>query len=142
MNGSRMTAVAIGAAMMLMAMPAAADKVSIRPGLWETTTTMESSFMPAMPPRRTSECVREPDYDLDRMPSRQGDCRISDRSVAGNTLKWQMSCNTDGGATASGEGEMSSQGDRVEGHMTTMMELQGKRMDTKTSSTGRRLGDC
>lgn len=142
MNGSQVTTVAIGAVMMLTAVPAGADLVSIRPGLWETTTTMESSFMPAMPARRTTECVRESDYDLDRMLSGQGDCRISDRSLAGNTLKWQMSCNTGGGATASGEGEMTSHGDRIEGHMTMMMELQGKRMDTKTSWTGRRLGDC
>jgi hypothetical protein len=144
MNGSWVKAFGIGAILILVlaTVPAGAEGLSIRPGLWETTTTIESAFMPAMPPRRSTECVRAADYDLDRMLSGQGDCRIIDQVVTGDTVTWQMTCATEGGPVASGDGELTSQGDRVEGRMTLRMEFQGKHMDTKTSWTGKRLGDC
>jgi len=129
-------------AMTAVAASAGAEGVSLRPGLWQTTTTMESSFMPAMPPRQTTECIRETRYDIDRMLSGQGDCKIYDQVVEGPSVKWRMRCETDGGAAAQGQGEVTSQGDQVEGQMTIKMEFQGQRMDTKTSWTGRRLGDC
>jgi hypothetical protein len=129
-------------AVLLSSAPAGAEGIMIRPGLWETTTTMESPFMPTMPARRTTECVQESSYDLDRMLSGARDCKISDRIVTADSVKWQMSCETDGGPAAKGEGQLTVQGDRVEGHMTIQMEFQGKRTDTKTSWSGRRLGDC
>jgi hypothetical protein len=120
----------------------AADLVTVTPGMWESTVTIESSFMPSMPPQTTQECVRESVYDIKKMLRDQGDCRITDTSVTGSTLRWTMACDTEGGPNASGRGEVTSHGDRVEGNMSMKMSVQGQTMDMKTVWTGKRLGDC
>jgi hypothetical protein len=119
-----------------------ADELQIRPGLWESTITVESSFMPSMPPQTTRECVKESAYDVRDMLKDQGECRITNTSIAGSTLRWTMACDMEEGARASGHGEVTSQGDRIEGGMTMEMNMQGQSFNMKTTWTGKRIGDC
>jgi hypothetical protein len=119
----------------------AGDVVKVKPGLWESTMTMESSFMPGMPPQTTRECIRESTYDIRKLMDGQGDCRITGTSSEGSTLRWQLACDMDG-QSMTGQGQMTSHGDRLEGYMTMNMSFQGQSMDMKTSWKGKRVGDC
>jgi len=119
----------------------AGDVVKVRPGLWESTITMESSIIPGMPPQTTRECIRESTYDIRKLMDGQGDCTITGTSSEGSTLRWQLACDLDG-QSMTGQGQMTSHGDRIEGYMSMKMSFQGQSMDMKTSWTGKRLGDC
>jgi hypothetical protein len=138
------TASATYLAAMLLAMQSATanDTVTITPGLWESTVTIESSFMPAMPPQTTQECVQKSTYDIRNMLRDQGECRITETSLSGAALRWKMSCRTAGGPQANGQGEVVSHGDRIEGNMTMDMSMQGQSITLKTIWTGKRIGDC
>lgn len=131
-----------GMALLLPGWAAGGDVVTINPGLWESTTTIENSFMGSMPPHTTTECVREREYDIQKLLSDQGACTLTDTSVNGPTLSWTMSCKSEGGPSATGSGQITSHGDQVEGHMTMEMAMPGQTMQMKTSWTGRRIGDC
>ncbi|MGF1639506.1 MAG: DUF3617 domain-containing protein [Rhodospirillales bacterium] len=135
--------VSAGAAALLLAASAAAGEVvRVQPGLWQSTTTVKSAFMPSLPPRTSTECIRQAEYDVDKQLRDHGGCTITDKVVAGPTMRWTMTCSPAGGPVATGEGELTSEATRVDGRMRLTVRIQGQPLTTHVTWTARRLGDC
>lgn len=122
----------------LLSLPLSAPAAdTMKPGLWEITTTMEMPGMPFQPPAQsvrhcyTAEEVRE------RPVPQDDQCRITGLKTVGSTTSWKFECR--GEMAGKGEGEITYRGDTAyEGK--SRMQVEG--MTMTTSYQGRRIGDC
>ena len=125
---------------------AAADSLSVKPGMWRTTTvqTMEMPGMPAMPPmeRTTEACLEDGEFDpSEAFGDPEGGCRVENVSTSGNTMSFDMVCPSPQGVVR-GRASYESDGDTGKGEFEItidMGETQGKmRMEMRSE----RLGSC
>lgn len=124
-----------GAALLLPAITLAAD--TMKPGLWEISTTMEMPGMPFQaPPQMVRHCYTAQDIKEQPVPKDE-QCKITDLKTIGNKTSWKMECT--GEAAGKGEGEIAYQGDSAyEGK--SKMQTQGMTLSMKYKA--KRLGDC
>lgn len=120
----------------------AAEYLQMKPGMWESETTMTSNMFGT----RTStdrECVTADSFDpkkmMQGMPADQ--CQI-DTSVSGSVMDYTINCNMGDGGTISGTGRVETEGDTSKGEMSMTGSMQGMSMEMKVVSTGKRVGDC
>ena len=113
---------------------AQAEGLTIKPGLWETTTTMTNPFGGGEQTNTTEECVEEDHFDPESMMQDRND-------VSGNTLNFGMSCDMEG-AKSTVTGTFTSEGDAGSGNMNMNIDAGGMQMEMKMSWTSKRLGDC
>lgn len=131
----------------LLASPAAnADTPNMKPGLWETTVTMEMQGGPkgmaSVPPQTERHCVHPGDTD-DYIPqSGAGQCDVKKRQKGANTMTWTVQCNQNG-VVSKGYGENTFNGDSSTGFFDVTM-TGGPMGDVKMKSRfkSRRLGGC
>jgi hypothetical protein len=120
-----------------------AQGVPIEPGMWEMTSTMNMPMLPQ--PRVTTEmeCIEESELSPEKMTEEDMDtsCTYDTRVVDGNTMKWSMDCNSEGGASR-GEWEVTSHGDTLTGEGTVTVDAQGHSMVMNMKWDGKRVGDC
>jgi len=120
-----------------------AQGVPIEPGMWEMTSTMNMPMLPQ--PRVTTEmeCIEESELSPEKMTEEDMDtsCTFDTRVVDGNTMKWSMDCNVEGGTTH-GEWEVTSHGDTLTGEGTIAVDMQGHSMVMNMKWDGKRVGDC
>ena len=69
------------------------------------------------------------------------ECQITDQNVSGDTVSWQVSCDTEEGA-ATGTGTFRSAGASAEGSMTIEVNVQGQALQMITHWEGERVGAC
>lgn len=120
----------------------AADSISVKPGMWETTMTMTSPMFPQPRVETVTECVDKTEFSIDDlMPADQSNCSITESSVNGNTLNWKMQCQMQGGS-GEGGGRFISNGDTGSGEMHINMKMQGQSIDMQNSWQGKRIGPC
>jgi len=114
--------------------PAAA---TMKPGLWEITSTMEIPGMPFQPPPQTvRHCYTAQEVKEEPVPM-DGSCKINDLKSSGNKVSWKLECK--GEMAGQGEGEIVYQGDLAyEGK--SWLKMQGMTMTTRYK--GKRLGEC
>src|SRR5262245_24264441 len=90
------------------AAPSRAEKTVVTPipGVWwEGTVQMSMAGMGRMMPPTTDRFCRPNASGWDEPPpmGRDSDCRLTEKSVSGNTLTWKMACTKPQQATGSGE---------------------------------------
>jgi hypothetical protein len=120
----------------------ASDSVSIEPGMWEITTTMNSSMSPQPRIQTSQECIKDAQISPeDLAPSDDDSCSMSDVKVSGNSLSWSMLCNTPGGAMK-GNGNFTSEGNSGSGKMQMSMNIEGQSFDMEMVWKGHRTGSC
>lgn len=119
-----------------------AEGLKIKPGLWKSTTTINSNMMGTQTNEAT-KCFTEDQFDpknmMEGMPAEQCDVQTQ---VDGTVMTYTMVCNLEGG-TLTGEGRIESDGDTSQGEMTMKGNLAGGiNMEMQVSSVGQRIGDC
>ena len=127
----------------LVSSAAFAEGIPIEPGKWEMTSTMN---MPMLPQPRVStelECIEDSEMSPEAMTDEGMDssCTFDTRIVDGNTMKWSMNCDAEGGASR-GEWEVTSHGDTLNGEGTITVDMQGQSMVMTMIWDGKRVGDC
>jgi hypothetical protein len=120
-------------------------KKSIQAGQWEITTQFEmegSNFQ--VPPKTIQRCVTpeeaaNPGQLVKPSKEHSGECTVKEDKRDGNTITMSFDC----AGKAKGTGTYTFEASKWSG--TTKMELMdksGAMQRVKTTSTGRRLGDC
>ena len=114
--------------------------IDMNPGNWEITTAMDTTGLPfSVPPMVDSMCLTS--YDL--IPQSDNgehgdDCEITQTSVSGNTVSWDIECLTDEGKMTS-SGSITYQGDSFTGKINIQMPEMGV---INQNVSGRRIGSC
>jgi len=110
----------------------------LKEGLWEITSKMEMPGMPVqMPPITFKQCLTSQNPVPNQSQAGQ-ECSIKNLKTKGNTVSWDMVCDTQQGQMKS-SGKVTYKGNRFEG--VVMMDMPGQgRM--KMTMTGRRIGKC
>jgi len=110
---------------------------SMKPGLWEITTSMEMPGMPFQPPPQTVRHCYTPQEVKEQPVPKDESCKVTDLKSSGSKVSWKLECT--GEAAGKGEGEITYQGDSAyEGK--SRMQTQGMTMSMKYKA--KRLGDC
>ena len=110
----------------------------LKEGLWEITSKMEIPGMPVpMPPITFKQCMTNQNPVPDQSQSGQ-ECRIKNLKTKGNTVSWDMICDSQQGKMKS-SGKVTYKGDRLDGVVLTDIPQQGQ---MKMTMTGRRIGKC
>jgi hypothetical protein len=94
-----------------------AGDYDFKPGLWETTTTMEVKGVPAqfaammkMPPQTEQECLKESDL----MFKSDDECKFDRKRISAKKMLVNITCNTPEGITK-GTGEINFNGNKSNG---------------------------
>lgn len=116
---------------------------TMKPGLWEITTSMEGAGMPAsMPPTKIKHCYRAEDLkDLrNTVPEKNSNCKVSNWKESGNTVTWNMACTGEHAMT--GSGRITYSGDSYAGTNKMTMSHGGQKMTMSQKYNAKRVGDC
>ncbi|OMH27141.1 DUF3617 family protein [Motiliproteus sp. MSK22-1] len=112
--------------------------MKVNPGKWEIASEVTMPMMPQPMTNKGVECIKDGDWTAEKfMEDMEGECEASDVQQTGQTMKWTMRCDTDGGLVV-GKGELHSSGNQMDGKL--IMEMQG--MKIKNTWHGKRLGSC
>ena len=127
----------------LVSSPVIAEGIPIEPGLWEMTSTMNIPMLPQPRVSTEMECIEESELSPEAMTEENMDtsCTFDTRVVDGNTMKWSMDCDSEGGASH-GDWEVTSHGDSLTGEGTITVDMQGRDMVMTMKWDGKRVGDC
>ena len=110
----------------------------LKEGLYEITSKMEIPGMPVpMPPITFKQCMTNQNPVPNQSQSGQ-ECRIKNLKTKGNTVSWDMICDSQQGKMKS-SGKVTYKGDRFNGVVMTDIPEQGQ---MKMTMTGRRIGKC
>jgi len=117
-----------------------AGSVDMEEGKWEITTKMEMAGMAfAMPGMTQTMCLSEEDMiPQEGVNAQSSGCTVKSQTVSGNTVKWEVVCDTEGGKTTS-TGHITYNGDSFEGAVNMDVPGAGPMQQTMT---GRRIGNC
>ena len=109
----------------------------MKDGLWEITTKMEMQGMPMnMPAMTHTQCItKENAVPVGSQPGQK--CKMIESRVNGDTVTWQMECNTPEGSVKAA-GKITYTGDTFKG--TIKMKMQGMEMHQNLS--GKWIGEC
>ena len=103
--------------LILASTQAHAGDYDFKPGLWETTATMEVKGVPAqfaammkMPPQTEQECIKESDL----MFTNDDECKFDRKRISSKKMLVNITCNTPEGMTR-GAGEIYFNGKKSSG---------------------------
>jgi hypothetical protein len=126
----------------------AGDKVNLKSGKWEITTTVQMPSMPAgmpagmqMPAMTHTQCIDEKDL-IPEDPAAGGKdnaCQTQDLQIQGDTVTWKAVCDSPEGKMAS-TGWITYKGTTFEGEFKTKMP--GQDADIVSQMKGRWVGPC
>jgi len=114
--------------------------VDMEEGMWEITTKVEMAGMAfSMPGMTQTMCLTKddmiPQQDLQAQSS---GCTVKSQTVSGNSVNWEVLCDSEGGKTTS-TGKITYSGDSFEGTVNMTVPGAGPMQQTMT---GRRIGAC
>jgi uncharacterized protein DUF3617 len=128
----------------LASSPVSAALPNMQEGLWEITTKVEISGLPAgLPEHTVQDCVTKKDIEEGKMhqPSNSNSkCEVKDYKVEGNKASWKIICS--GNNPTTGSGTVTYSGTSFAG--TTKMKTGKNGQETEITQTfsGKRLGAC
>jgi hypothetical protein len=122
----------------------ASDGPTLKAGKWEFTTTTEVPMLPEPKTTTKTECVKEEQTDPLAAFAKTDDCKVTERKVTGNSMKWKVECGGKGedSPKVDGSGELTASDTEVEGKMEMISNVGGQEMKFKSSWKGKRLGEC
>lgn len=114
--------------------------IDMEEGLWEITTKIEMAGMAfSMPGMTQTMCLTKEDLIPQQdLQAQSNDCTVKSKTISGNSVAWEVVCNTDGGKTTS-TGKITYNGDSFEGTVNMTVPGAGPMQQTMT---GRRIGAC
>ena len=115
-----------------------------RPGLWDlsVTTTAEGADG-VFGPYTSSQCLTEEDVrNPEKLLAQNGvnACTYSDRVYRDGNFSFSVQCG--GTIPMSGSGRISYTADSLQGTMDIAADLQGLPVNTHSTVSGKRVGDC
>ena len=121
----------------------AAETITVEPGHWQMSMTMEMSMMPQPQVRTFEECIEEGEMKPEdfSISGDDSDCTFSEPEFDDNTASWTIACPGAGG-TMEGQWSITSHGDRIEGEGSMSTEVQGQKIDFNMHWQGHRTGEC
>jgi hypothetical protein len=120
----------------------ASDSIPFNAGKWEIVSKATLPMLAQPMTNKNIECIKENTLSATHFAEKtQGNCRATDVSTAGQTIKWKMACNLNGNKMT-GYGNMHADDTHMKGNVTMVMSLQGINMDMKTTWEGKRIGAC
>ncbi len=126
----------------LLTFNAFADGLTIEPGSWEMTSTVNMPMLPQPQVTTETECIEEGEISPESMTDgMDSSCVFDNTVVEGNTMRWSMTCDT-AESKSRGEWEATSDGDSLSGSGTITIFVQGQEIVMNMSWTGKRVGDC
>ena len=142
----RIPIVALGLCALALASVARAD--DIEPGLWELSlearVESEPGFQPG--PVTSNQCLTKADAsDPGKLlgpiaTSGASGCSYLEKSYVGQTFRFTMQCS--GTLELRTSGEVVFSATMLRGLLTTSSSIDGKKVEFKSTLTGRRIGDC
>ena len=127
-----------------------AQELKVKPGNWETSTTMNMSVdmngqAMNIPPRtmNQTECMKPEEARFSPDDLVQQGCSVSNVKSSDRTLSFDMSCSQQG-ATMNGtmSFEVDPSGDSGNGTMSLNGSMPGGSMAMSGVTTAKRVGDC
>lgn len=96
-----------------------AAEPNLKDGMWEITTNMEMSGMPAgsMPAQKINQCIIKKD-SVPQKPEKDSECKMISAKVVGDTVFWNMQCRMKDGSKIDSEGTATYKGDKFDGVTT------------------------
>ena len=133
------------------AAPAAVPDVVMKPGVWETSVSVETIGIAAKRTMSAANCLNSNDLkNTQRFVPSQIDtglkCDIHDYALKGNTAKWRVTCSGKSGAMV-GEGSMKFGADSFAGSTVIEPKAKAVKASDKTKKiqqtlTGKLQGAC
>jgi hypothetical protein len=125
---------------LLSAVTVTAGAFEIRKGQWQVLTEMRNPM--SSPQFSTStECITEGSFDPAQAMMQGGQCTITDRQDAADSITWKFRCGGDGMPESTGAGRFVSHGKTASGEMQMSMVLNGQTMTITNSWKGQHLAD-
>lgn len=122
--------------------PLGAAAQTMEPGEWQFTSTMTSPMLPKPQVVTRTECVSKADgEDPTRFSGRdqaQG-CKVTPVARSPESYSWTVACPEQG---MSGDGKVLFRPGSVEGEVRMTVDVQGKKLEMLSRTSGRRLGPC
>lgn len=132
-------------ALMLTIPAICSAQTAIAPGLWQITL-QSSPAVVAMPPIQVNRCLTAADAaDPSKLlgsvanPGASG-CSYSNRSHAGNTFGFAMTC--EGALAIKATGSVSFTANSLSGTINTSANINGQPVDMKNAISAQRVGEC
>jgi Protein of unknown function (DUF3617) len=115
----------------------------VEPGEWEFTSTTNAPLLPEPLVQTEKRCIEDAEFDPLKLVVINYGCKVTERSLSGQVLDWQMECpNTLGLQPFEGEGKLTSSGRTLEGHSTMEAHVEDSVIEVETRWKARRVGDC
>jgi hypothetical protein len=140
---------AVAAAVFILATNGfAGDKINMKPGKWEITTSVQMPAMPAgmpagmqMPAMTHTQCITGDELvpDDPNATQQNSGCETQDIQIKGDTVTWKVVCNGEDGKITS-SGRITYKGTTFEGEFKTKMPGEGG--DITSRMKGRWVGPC
>lgn len=123
---------------------AGAHAAEPRPGLWDlSVTTTAEGAEGVFGPYTSSQCLTEEDVrNPEKLLAQNGvnACTYSDRIYRDGNFSFSVQCG--GTIPMSGSGRISYTADSLQGTMDIAADLQGLPVNTHSTVSGQRVGDC
>ncbi|HYD33271.1 MAG TPA: DUF3617 family protein [Methylophilaceae bacterium] len=115
-----------------------------RPGQWNlSVTTTAEGAEGTFGPYTSSQCLSEEDVrNPEKLLAQNGvnSCTYGDRVYQGGTFSFTVQCG--GAIPMSGSGRINYTADTLQGTMDIAADLQGLPVNTHSTVSGQRVGDC
>lgn len=126
-----------------VAFAGAASAQGLEPGEWEFTTTMSSPMLPKPQSMTVKRCITKQESDNPEKwaggQKAQTDCKVNYAKGSSGVMTWEMNCPkskmTGTGSARIGRGSMESE-------LQMRGDMQGRKFEMLTKTSGRRLGPC
>lgn len=121
---------------------AGAANLSVEPGLWEATWTVNNPLSGQQITDRRTECVREREFNPRSLLRQAQGCQVLSEEQQGNHIRFSLECTLEGGARTRVDGDFQHQGTSGSGTLRTRMQVGDMSLNLDTSVATRRIGPC
>ena len=131
-----------GLVLFLGAINLSAAEMKVKPGKWEFVSTTNMAMMGAPRSHTNTQCLNESGVSPKTlMKDMAQGCQLLDSNTSKSSMSWKVQCQQEGGEMT-GEGQVSSTGDTLQGGMNMKMSFNGQAMDMSVEWTGKHVGAC
>ena len=139
----RSAAVATALAAFALAASAQTGGMNVEVGEWEMTSTTKNPVTGEPQSFSAKECVDQGQLGAESFLENSQGCTVSDVQTSASSMRWNMSCSTQGGTmTGRGKIQSSAGGKKVSGTMDMTASFGGQTMEISSEWSGRWLGPC
>ena len=132
----------VASLLLLVANSANAIDMKVKPGKWEFVSTTTMAMLGAPRTHTATQCLSESGVSPQTlMKDMAQGCELLDSETTKSSMSWKVKCQQEGGEMT-GNGQVSSTGNTLEGGMNMKMSFNGQAMDMSVEWSGKHLGAC